>query len=202
LNTAEGSVTYSVRPNPSPGWKVLYVPLPIEKLDPGGYTLDIDISSGQTKSTKQYNFQVQWFNRPAALLNAQLSIDALRHIATEEQLAAMQTGSMENNIKAFYAFWKTKDPDTTTAYNEVMVEYYRRVDEAVARFSTLSGQDGYRTDRGRIFILYGSPTRIQKYIPPGEAPTEVWFYDRLKKKFIFSDRYKTGNFLLIAAENL
>jgi len=111
---------------------------------------------------------------------------------------------MERNIKAFYEFWRTKDPDTTTAYNEVLVEYYRRVDEAVSRFSTLSGQDGYKTDRGRIFILYGAPTRVEKYIPPGEAPREVWIYDRpnLRKKFTFIDRYKAGAFVLVSVEDL
>ncbi|HXG37537.1 MAG TPA: GWxTD domain-containing protein [Bacteroidota bacterium] len=202
LEKQEQEVLYSVQQNAPPGWKVLYVTLPIEKLEPGGYRLDIEISSGQVKSSKQYNFQVQWLNRPSSLMNVQLAIDALRHIATEEQLSKMQTGSMERNIKAFYEFWRTKDPDTTTAYNEVLVEYYRRVDEAVSRFSTLSGQDGYRTDRGRIFILYGTPTRIEKYLPPGEVPREVWIYERLKKKFTFIDRYKAGAFILVSVENL
>lgn len=204
LEQWEHEVVYSVQQNAQVGWKVLYVTLPIEKLEPGGYRLNIDISSGQMKSSRQYNFQVQWLNRPASLMNAQLAIDALRHIATEKQLSEMQTGSMERNIKAFYEFWKTKDPDTTTAYNEVLVEYYRRVDEAVNRFSTLSGQDGYKTDRGRIFILYGAPTRIEKFIPPGEAPREVWIYDRpnLRKRFIFIDRYKAGAFVLVSVEDL
>ncbi len=204
LEQWEQEVVYTVEQNAPPGWKVLYVTLPIEKLEPGGYRLEIEIASGQVKSSRQLNFQVQWLNRPASLLNAQLAIDALRHIATEEQLSSMQTGSMERNIKAFYEFWRTKDPDTTTAYNEVLVEYYRRVDEAVSRFSTLSGQDGYKTDRGRIFILYGAPTRVEKYIPPGEAPREVWIYDRpnLRKKFTFIDRYKAGAFVLVSVEDL
>lgn len=204
LENQDHEAVYSVHHSTQPGWKVLYVTLPIEKLEPGGYRLDIEISSGPVKSSKQYNFQVQWLSRPASLMNAQLAIDALRHIATEDQLRNMQTGSMERNIKAFYEFWRTKDPDTTTAYNEVLVEYYRRVDEAVTRFSTLSGQDGYKTDRGRIFILYGAPTRIEKFIPPGEVPREVWLYERpnLKKKFTFIDRYKAGAFVLVAVEDL
>jgi GWxTD domain-containing protein len=202
LETFEQSVTYTVLQTETPGWKVLYVPLPIEKLEPGGYTVEMNISSGELTSSKQYTFQVQWLNRPVSLMNAQLSIDALRHIATEEQLSAMHTGSMERNIKAFYEFWKAKDPDTTTAYNEVLVEYYRRVDEAVSRFSTLSGQDGYKTDRGRIFILYGSPTRVEKFIPPGEVPREVWIFERLKKKFVFTDRYRSGAFVLVEVEDL
>jgi GWxTD domain-containing protein len=202
LENQEHEVRYSVLQNTQPGWKVLYVTLPIEKLEPGGYRLDIEISSGQVRSSKQYTFQVQWLNRPASLMNAQLAIDALRHIATEERLSEMQTGSMERNIKAFYEFWRTKDPDTTTAYNEVLVEYYRRVDEAVSRFSTLSGQDGYRTDRGRMFILYGAPTRVEKYLPPGEVPREIWIYERLRKKFTFIDRYKAGAFVLVSVEDL
>ncbi|HEY4611933.1 MAG TPA: GWxTD domain-containing protein [Bacteroidota bacterium] len=197
----QSTATYTVRSANNPSWKILYVPLPTEKLDPGGYRLEIEITSGDVSSSKQYPFQVLWLNRPATLLNSQISIDALRHIVPEEAVDEMLTGSLETNIKRFYEFWKTKDPDTTTAYNEIMVEYYRRVDETNQRFSTLGGMDGYKTDRGRIFILYGSPTRTEKLIRPGEAPTEIWAYDRLKRRFVFSDKYKNGNFVLIATEN-
>ncbi|MCI0705990.1 MAG: GWxTD domain-containing protein [Ignavibacteriae bacterium] len=201
LNPQE-EATYKVIDAKDPGWKLLYIPLPIEKLDPGGWNIDVECSSGEKHITRHYAFQVQWLNRPAALLNSQMSIDALKHIATEDELAGMQTGSFDRNVKAFYDFWKTKDPDTTTAYNEMMVEYYRRVDEANRRFSTYNSPDGFQTDRGRIFILYGEPTNIEKYIPPGEAPSELWVYERLKRKFVFSDKYKNGNFLLIAADTL
>ncbi len=202
LKSNENKLIYETQSAASSSWRVLYVPLPIEKLDPGDYTIHVDLTSGQITSSKDYSFQVLWQNRPLALLNSQLAIDALRHIATEEELQSLQTSSLEKNIKAFYEFWRKRDSDTTTAYNELLVEYYRRVDEANQRYSSRNEQDGYKTDRGRIYILYGAPTQINKLVPPGEAPAEVWIYDRLKKKFIFSDRSKSGNFFLVATEPL
>jgi GWxTD domain-containing protein len=202
LKNDENKLIYETRPSASSSWRLLYIPLPVEKLDPGGYTIRLELTSGQTTSSKEYSFQVLWQNRPLALLNSQLAIDALRHIATEEELQSLQTSSLDKNIKAFYEFWRKRDPDTTSAYNELLVEYYRRVDEANQRFSSRNEQDGYKTDRGRIYILYGAPTQINKLVPPGEAPTEIWVYDRLKKRFIFTDRSKSGNFYLVATEQL
>ena len=193
---------YNVTQIENVNWKILYIPLPIEKLDPGPWSIDLEISAGEKQITKHYAFQVLWLNRPNALLNSQLSIEALQHIASEDEISNMQTGSLELNVKAFYEFWKKRDPDTTTAYNERMVEYYRRVDEANKKFSTLGSPDGFQTDQGRIFILYGEPTHTEKFIPPGEPPSEIWNYARFKKRFIFTDKFKNGNFVLIAAENL
>ena len=193
---------YKIQPTGNPEWKLLYIPLPIEKLEPGGYTINLELGVGEKQIKRQFPFQVIWLNRPAALLNSELAIDALQHIATEDEISEMRSGSFERNVKAFYEFWKRMDPDTTTAYNEMMVEFYRRVDETNRRFSTPNSLDGYKTDRGRIFILYGQPTRIDRILPPGEAPSEFWAYDRLKRRFVFSDKYKSGNFVLTSADSL
>ena len=102
----------------------------------------------------------------------------------------------------FMEFWKKRDPDTTTAYNEVMAEFYRRVDESIRRFSSLKENDGFKTDRGRIFILYGTPTTTERRLLPNSTPTEAWTYQNIRRKFIFTDPSRSGSYILTETENL
>jgi GWxTD domain-containing protein len=127
-------------------------------------------------------------------------VKALSHIATEEELDQMNAFSSSTSKKAFHAFWRKRNPDTTRAYNPVMAEYYRRVDETILRFSSANEADGYRTDRGRIYILFGSPSITNRLLKPSNAPTEIWTYEKLKRRFTFTDQRKTGNYILIKTE--
>lgn len=201
LSMREGKILYSTKPSPFP-WKVCYVPLPIEKLEPGSFRLEIEYSLGQIKQAQEHQFRVIWPFRPVSLTDPDLAVEALRHIATDQQIYDMQSGSAARRADAFYEFWRSKDPDTTTAYNEVMAEYYYRVDEAMRKFSTLGEGDGYKTDRGRVYILYGPPEQTDRLLQPGAAPTEVWTYGRLKKRFVFIDPNKNGTFVLSQTESL
>jgi len=83
-----------------------------------------------------------------------------------------------------------------------MVEYYRRVDIANRRFSSSREMDGYKSDQGRIFILYGSPSRTERLFSPSSPAREVWTYTQLKKRFIFEDQRRSGIYVLISIENL
>lgn len=58
-------------------------------------------------------------------------------------------------------FWKRRDPDPTTPLNEARVTFWRRVSEANETFRDTPGP-GWKTDRGRIYILLGPPDNIQQ----------------------------------------
>ncbi|MGA3243337.1 MAG: GWxTD domain-containing protein [Bacteroidota bacterium] len=186
----------------SQGWKTLYVPLPLEKLEPGSYTLEVQYRSGKSSKQDLHQFHITWPSHPFSLTDPDLAIDALRHIATESEIDGMQSGSAERRAESFYRFWKVRDKDTATAYNQAMAEYYYRVDEAMRKFSTARENDGYKTDRGRIFILYGPPPKSERVLQPNSGPKEIWTYDRIHKRFIFIDPTKNGNYVLSQAENL
>ena len=114
----------------------------------------------------------------------------------------MSSGSIGQRSEAFISFWRAKSPDTLTAYNVQMAEYYYRVDEATRKYSTIRENDGYKTDRGRIYILYGQPQRSERLLQPNSSPMEIWSYDRLGKRFVFIDTAKNGNYILTQVENL
>lgn len=201
LMPQDEGVLYGLKPS-SQGWKSLYIPLPLERLEPGSYTLDVQYRSGKTSRKDLHQFHVTWPSHPFSLSDPELAVDALRHIAKESEIDGMQSGSAERRAESFYHFWKERDKDTTTAYNQALAEYYYRVDEAMRRFSTARENDGYKTDRGRIYILYGPPPKSERVLQPNSGPKEIWTYDRLHQRFIFIDPTRNGNYILSQAENL
>jgi GWxTD domain-containing protein len=181
--------------------RIFFIPIPIERLEAGKYQMKIAVTQGTLKSTKDFFFNVIWPQKPHSLSDFKLAVDALRHIATEAELDSMTAFSSSKSMKAFRAFWHKHNPDTTRAFNSAMAEYYRRVDETIKRFSSANETDGYRTDRGRIYILFGSPSFTNRLLKPNSAPTEIWTYEKLKRRFTFTDQRKTGNYILIKMEN-
>jgi len=80
-----------------------------------------------------------------------------------------------------------------------MTVYFQRVDYAFVTFRTLKEENGVLTDRGRIYILCGKPTKIERSLAPGGPPKEIWTYASLNKEFIFEDSSRQGNYKLIAS---
>jgi GWxTD domain-containing protein len=93
-------------------------------------------------------------------------------------------------------FWERRDPDPSTPTNEFKDEYFRRIRLADGMF-TGESQPGWLTDRGRILILYGEPTRRERQPPPPgkkDPCLETWSYDSFP--VVFSDKNCTGAFTL------
>jgi GWxTD domain-containing protein len=201
LLSSDKKISYEPQSSQFP-WKILFIPLPLEKLETGAYQIDLEFAIGENKVDMTRNFRISWPNKPASLSNFELAVDALRLIAKEEEIEEMYGFTSVRGYQKFKEFWRKRDPDTSTVYNEVMAEFYRRVDEAVKRYSTPKENDGYKTDRGRIFIIYGSPTRTERRFLPNSAPMEIWTYENLRKRYIFSDQTRSGNFVLTEVENL
>lgn len=86
--------------------------------------------------------------------------DDVPWIITPEERASFHLLRNDNERNAFIEqFWQRRDPNPTTGKNEFQDQYYRRVLAANEKFST-SSRPGWRTDRGRIYILYGPPDSV------------------------------------------
>lgn len=75
------------------------------------------------------------------------------------------------------AFWRHRDPTPNTPENEFFVEHFRRINYANHFFGRTMPKPGWKTDRGRVYILLGEPTDIQRF--EGKTTvynSEVWFY--------------------------
>ena len=177
----------------------VYFPLLTSHLRQGRYELRMHIDAGDTASL-QKEFSVRWTDMPLSLYDLDFAVTAMRYITTEDEYDDLRSGGRAKRIKKFDEFWAKRDQTPETAYNEVMTEYFRRVDYAFTNFRTLKEENGVLTDRGRVYVLFGKPTTIHRSLAPGGPPRELWTYDSLKKEFIFEDPSRQGNYKLIEAE--
>ena len=84
-----------------------------------------------------------------------------------------------------YNFWKARDENPSDDQNAFYVNYLKRIEAANARFSAL-GKQGWKTDRGRIYLVYGEPSEIERYPNQTETkPYEIWRYESIEGGVIF-----------------
>jgi GWxTD domain-containing protein len=172
------------------------LPFPGEKLTLRTYHLTLTITEGMLTKEITREFRMVWPDMPMSLKDVDYALDIMRYITTADQLDSLKSGNYEARRKHLEDYWTSRDRTPGTAYNEVMTEYYRRVDHATRTFGTLRNPDGAKSDRGKIYILYGPPTRTERTLNPGGLFEEVWVYERLDKRFAFVDKSRNGNYEL------
>ncbi len=75
------------------------------------------------------------------------------------------------------AFWKHRDPTPATPENEFKTEHYRRISYANHFLGREAPTEGWRTDRGRVYIILGEPNDINRMQGKQELyDCEIWFY--------------------------
>jgi GWxTD domain-containing protein len=97
----------------------------------------------------------------------------VRYIITpEEESAFKQLSNDEERDQFIEQFWLRRDPTPDTPENEFKEEHYRRIAYANEHFA--AGIPGWRTDRGRIYIIWGPADQIEAHPSGGtyERPTE------------------------------
>jgi len=113
-------------------------------------------------------------------------------ITNEERTAFLRLSTNEEREQFIEQFWLRRDPTPDTVENEFKEEHYRRIAYANERFS--SGIPGWKTDRGRIYIIWGPADEIESHPsggtydrPPEEGggttstyPFEKWRYRYLE----------------------
>lgn len=107
--------------------------------------------------------------------------------------------SVEAKREFLYKFWKKRDQDPGTAENEFYNEYMNRVRTSEQKFGTIN-RSGVKTDRGRVYIIYGEPDEIDRY--PNDIdkkPYEIWQYNQLEGGviFVFGDVTGFSNYELL-----
>jgi GWxTD domain-containing protein len=122
-------------------------------------------------------------------------------IATSRELQLYNSLNLEGKANFQRDFWLARDPDTNTPENEYKLEHYRRIKYADDNFGQYKGFiRGWQTDMGRVYILYGEPTEIERYHSSIEnRGWERWWYHGLEGGvyFIFVDFEDSGAFRLV-----
>jgi GWxTD domain-containing protein len=111
-------------------------------------------------------------------------------ISDEERAAFNQLASDQERDHFIEAFWQRRDPTPDSLENEYRDEHYRRIVFANEQFASFI--PGWKTDRGRFYIMYGPPDEIESHASGGtytspfggqiisNLPYEVWRYRYLE----------------------
>jgi GWxTD domain-containing protein len=101
-----------------------------------------------------------------------LNEDVVWIITDEERAAFKQLSNDEERDNFIEAFWQRRDPTPDTEENEYKEEHYRRIAYANEHFA--AGIPGWKSDRGRIYIMYGPADEVDSHPSGGtyERPIE------------------------------
>lgn len=176
-----------------------------DSMDLGDYSMHIELITAHDTIRQTTPFHVVWSTMPLSLAETDYSIEAMRYILSDAQLDSIRDGNAATRKKNFDRYWTAHDPTPGTIFNERKAEYFHRVDDAYFTFRNPAhdDDDGMRTDRGKIYILFGKPTSIDRSLLPDGPAQETWTYtNNVRKKFTFVDADKNGAYHLTDVSEL
>ena len=145
----------------------------------------------------------KWLDEEVVYIISENERDVFRTLRTDAE--------RDNFVKIF---WKRRDPTPETPVNEFREEHYRRI--AFADRTYFEGKAGWRSDRGRVYIMFGPPDFFETnpgggrgflfgvQAPTAEFPSEVWTYRNIpglktqdsRVDFTFVNYYAAGSYQL------
>lgn len=153
--------------------------------------------SAPTENVQNYSEDAEYLLMDEKTLD--MHFQYARYVATRAEEKAYKKLNVEGKRTYLKNFWKKRDTDPSTPQNEFKEEYYSRIRLANQRFSSPS-REGWKTDRGRVLILYGPPDDTQRSpFGSGTKPYEIWIYHKVEGgvEFIFIDESGYGDYKLV-----
>ncbi len=121
-----------------------------------------------------------------------------KYIATTQEINLFNSLKSTSDKSLFlYRFWVNRSTNENVLY--AYYEYLKKIEICNEKYST-TFNEGWKTDRGRVFIIYGEPSDVEIQTSNDESkPYLKWNYDSIEGGiyFIFVDRNGTGNFELM-----
>jgi len=120
-----------------------------------------------------------------------LNEDVVYIIAPEERQAFLQLETNEEREQFIEAFWLRRSSNPDLPENDFKEEHYRRIAYANEHFA--SGIPGWKTDRGRIYIIWGKPDEIESHptggtydrpIEEGGGSTTTYAWERWRYRYL------------------
>lgn len=123
-------------------------------------------------------------------------------LSPAERSAYDALATRQERVRFLEEFWADLDPTPETGYNELRELYLGRLELADLYFS-LPFREGWRTDRGRVLVFFGSPAEIRRspFGPAAGPKHEIWVYrfeGGADVELVFEDRADLGEFVLLS----
>jgi len=119
-------------------------------------------------------------------------------ITNQERTSFLHLKNDEDRDWFVAEFWEQRNPAPGSQPNPFKEEHYRRIAFANEHFA--ASTPGWKSDRGRIYIVYGPPDSIQTQASTSTTPAEqLWVYRHMQGKsgevqLNFVDRCRCGDY--------
>jgi GWxTD domain-containing protein len=125
-----------------------------------------------------------------------LAVRYLKFVANPGDIDLIESAPNETEKqKLFEEFWKNIDPSPNTERNEAFDEYYSRIEYANKNFKSYT--EGWLSDMGMVYIIFGPPDYIDKSDNYGSRTVYVKWTYMSNREFLFSDETSMGDFRLV-----
>lgn len=182
-----------------------FVPLTLpQRMMPGTFQLRVRLhqweASGSIDTTRVLAERTRQLIIPRSSSGAVLSdlakaIRQLIYAADQADIDMINSGTTEaDKLAQFDEFWKRLDPTPSTVRNEAFDDFYDRIEQANRRFKSYT--EGWLTDMGRVFVIYGEPSQVDRFSTQNGMSVAVrWTYPN-NLMLTFEDASGFGDFRL------
>lgn len=134
---------------------------------------------------------------PASITDLELAVNQMTYIANNPEMDYILEGeTYEIKLDRFKEYWRKKDPNPKDDSNNVLFEYFRRIEYANAHFKHYF--EGWKTDMGMVYIVLGPPSNVERHpFDYDSKPYEMWDYYEINKRFVFVDQTGFGDYRLL-----
>ena len=170
--------------------------LPTKDINKVDLKIEVIVNQGELSASKSSKFKSRDSFMFGGVGNIDLALSQMNYILTTQERKELKNLKQNEKEGFFKKAWARRDPKPETKVNELMDEYYARVQFAEENFSRGSS-GGWRSDMGMIFILFGKPDDIQRYSSmQSNYVYETWYYFSIGEEFAFVDDYGFGDYRL------
>ena len=168
---------------------------------PGDYELEVTLHGRRMKELERRaeTFSIVWTEEALLRLDWKSAVSQLGYIASPGELGKLKKAkTIEERQVAFSEYWNQRDPTIGTPENETKRQFYHRINVADRQFSSMR-REGWKTDRGRIYIIHGEPDQIDdEPYSPDVVPYQIWHYysEGRYRRFVFIDKNDDGDYRL------
>ncbi|MCL4538547.1 MAG: GWxTD domain-containing protein [Bacteroidetes bacterium] len=179
----------------------IFESVPKKSLQMGYYLLSIGLRSRDAADATVLDktsslIAIRYPELPPTITDLDKAADEMMFIAKSSTIDSIKSApDAPTKLERFISFWKRYhsrfSPDGRTS----MEEYYNRVAYANKQFTHFF--EGWKSDRGMVYILFGSPDNVERHpFNVNSKPYEVWQYYSKNRQFIFVDDSGFGDYRL------
>lgn len=134
-----------------------------------------------------------------------LELEQIEAIGSSSEMGmARSLEALEAKQNFLAAFWRGRDGDPNPNINDARRAFLQRLAIVNERYREPL-TEGFRTERGRVFLKYGAPSQVDDRRFEAETiPYVVWRYNNIPNEgsslFVFADRFSSGRLELIHSD--